>query len=49
MPFCSAAVAEAWRSAGIDLVPGVADCRTEPHHLASAHSGLEYQFTLGDV
>lgn len=45
-PYCSAAVAQAYRRGGIDLVPNLADQYTEPGNLA--RSGLlQYQFTLG--
>jgi len=40
-PFCSEAVSRAWRLAGVDLVPNLADRYTEPGDLArSAHLRL---------
>jgi len=44
-PFCSQAVAAAYRAAGVDVVPNLADRLTEPADLA--RSGLfQYRFTL---
>jgi hypothetical protein len=46
-PFCSGAVARAYRAAGkqFDLVPNLADAATEPGDLARS-AALEYRFTL---
>lgn len=45
-PFCSQAVARAWRTGGaIDLVPHLADAATEPSDLARS-ALLNYRFTL---
>lgn len=44
--FCSEAVADAYRSAGVDLVPNLSDRLTEPGDLARS-ALLQYQFTLG--
>ena len=46
LPFCSAAVARAYRAAGADPVPNLADNRTEPGDLARS-TMFDYQFTLG--
>ncbi len=43
--FCSEAVANAYRWAGLDLVPNLADRMTEPSDLARS-AVLAYQFTL---
>lgn len=45
MPFCSEVVSRAYRRAGFDLVPNLADCVTEPADIARS-SDLSYQFTL---
>jgi len=45
LPFCSQAVAWAWRRAGLDLVPKLADRLTEPGDLARS-AALKYRFTL---
>jgi len=44
-PFCSQAVASAYRMTGVDLVPNLADRLTEPGDLARS-ALLQYQFTL---
>jgi len=46
LPFCSQAVARAYRRAGVDPVPNLADRSTEPGDLARS-AALEYRFTLG--
>jgi len=44
-PFCSSAVSIAYRAAGVDPVPGLADRLTEPQDLARSMF-FEYRFTL---
>jgi len=46
LPFCSQAVARAYRLGGLDPVPTLADRMTEPGDLARS-AALEYRFTLG--
>lgn len=46
LPFCSQAVARAYRLGGLDPVPNLADRLTEPGDLARS-AVLEYRFTLG--
>jgi len=46
LPFCSQAVAWAYRLGGLDLAPNLADRQTEPGDLARS-AALEYRFTLG--
>jgi hypothetical protein len=45
LPFCSQAVARAYREGWRDLVPCLADRYTEPGDLARS-ALLQYQFTL---
>lgn len=45
LPYCSMAVSRAYRTAGVDLVPQLADRYTEPGDLARS-ALLQYQFTL---
>lgn len=46
-PFCSQAIARAYRTAGVDVVPNLSDWATEPGHLArSLLFGSGYRFTL---
>jgi hypothetical protein len=44
-PYCSEAVARAYRSAGVDPVPNLADAATEPGDLARS-TLFQYRFTL---
>lgn len=45
LPFCSHAVAAAYRAGGLDLVPNLADAATEPGDIARS-AALQYRFSL---
>ncbi len=45
LPFCSQAVSRACRAGGVDPVPNLADCATEPGDLARS-AFFRYRFTL---